>query len=145
MRKVWPNGDEADDITVTTVNHCQGTEFDIVLLATTRRHSENTRNNPILHTGQSIIVALTRARQHLFVFGHCKALESSYLWREIIHFPGTPQEKLTYSREDMKNVMVEVERRMLRATKKRKMTVGGDGDFTVTATDRATDTNYNNL
>jgi hypothetical protein len=144
MREIWPSGDEADDITVTTVNHCQGTEFDIVLLATTRTHSENTRDDPILHTEQSIIVALTRARQHLFVFGHCKTLESSYLWRQIIHFPGTPQEKLTCSREDMKNVMAEVDILMLKAAKKRKETAGAAGDFTMIATNKATDTNYSN-
>ena len=120
LRKIWPVGDEPDDITVTTAHYCQGNEFDIVLLATTRTHPEQTRNDVCLHQRHSLSVAITRARQHLFVFGHCTVLESSSLWHGIVNFPGDQEEKQTYLLGDMARVMTQVEeQRMLRAMIKR--------------------------
>ena len=120
MRKIWPVGDEPDDITVTTAHYCQGNEFDIVLLATTRTHPEQTRNDVCLHQRHSLSVAITRARQHLFVFGHFTVLESSSLWHGIVNFPGDQKEKQTYLLGDMARVMTQVEeQRMLSAMIKR--------------------------
>jgi hypothetical protein len=44
----------------------------------------------------------------------------------------------------MKNVMAEVDILMLKAAKKRKEAAGAAGDFTMIATNKATDTNYSN-
>ena len=91
-----------------------------MLLATTRTHPEQTRNDVCLHQRHSLSVAITRARQHLFVFGHFTVLESSSLWHGIVNFPGDQKEKQTYLLGDMARVMTQVEeQRMLSAMIKR--------------------------
>jgi superfamily I DNA and/or RNA helicase len=110
LDRCWPSGTEPSEVVVTHVDDIQGAEFHIVLLATTRSTPSGVRNVS-LNQPCRVNVALTRAKQHLFVFGNCTALENSSLWAEILNFPGTANEKQMYTDRSIKDAIREAAQR----------------------------------
>ncbi len=108
LKRFWPVGSDALEIVVATIDSFQGAELEIVLLATTRVKPEGV-NSKFLTDGRRINVALTRAKRHLFIFGDCKALKSSPVWKSIIDFCGNSKDKKRYQHNKMSEVMDEVQ------------------------------------
>ncbi|RJE24061.1 Helicase [Aspergillus sclerotialis] len=82
-------------VKVVTVDSYQGEEDDIILLSLVR--SSNTGNIGFLSTENRICVALSRAKQGLYIFGNAKCLaEANKLWSVVITMlkeGNTPAEK----------------------------------------------------
>ncbi|KAH3711004.1 NFX1-type zinc finger-containing protein 1-like [Dreissena polymorpha] len=78
-----------EGVRITAIDNFQGEENDIILLSLVRSSMEghSRKRNPIGFVGieNRICVALSRAKQGMFVIGNFKLLErSSQLWEEII-------------------------------------------------------------
>ncbi|KAH3710991.1 hypothetical protein DPMN_070490 [Dreissena polymorpha] len=78
-----------EGVRITAIDNFQGEENDIILLSLVRSSIEGNsrKRNPIGFVGieNRICVALSRAKQGMFVIGNFKLLErSSQLWEEII-------------------------------------------------------------
>lgn len=70
------------DLLVTVVDNFQGEENDIILLSLVRSNAENRIG--FLNTENRVCVALSRARNGLFVFGNMDCLcTESVLWQRI--------------------------------------------------------------
>ncbi|XP_041978913.1 NFX1-type zinc finger-containing protein 1-like isoform X2 [Aricia agestis] len=66
------------DVHVTTVDNYQGEENRIVILSLVRSNAE--KNVGFLSTPNRVCVALSRAREGLYIFGNMSCLETSPMW-----------------------------------------------------------------
>ncbi len=64
---------------MSTVDAFQGEEKEVILLSTVR-----TKYTRFMEDPRRINVALTRAKRHLFVFGHAQILAASGLWGHVL-------------------------------------------------------------
>jgi helicase required for RNAi-mediated heterochromatin assembly 1 len=71
---------------LTSVDNYQGEENDIIILSLVRSNSENKIG--FLKISNRVCVALSRARQGLFIFGNSKCLLGSEtkLWDDVIGY-----------------------------------------------------------
>jgi len=80
------------NIKVATVDGFQGSECDIIILSCVRSHShsrsrDGQRRNTVgfLNDFRRVNVALTRAKCSLWIVGNAEVLNTSELWRKLIH------------------------------------------------------------
>ncbi|CAE7362521.1 SETX [Symbiodinium natans] len=69
------------DVEVLTVDACQGSEFDFVVLSTVRANRESRLG--FVKDAQRICVATSRSRLQLFVVGHRQTLCSDGDWKQV--------------------------------------------------------------
>ncbi|CAD8048064.1 unnamed protein product [Paramecium sonneborni] len=74
--------DFIDDIQINTVDSFQGQERDIILFSCVR--SSSTGNIGFLQDGRRVNVALTRARNALYIFGNAITLGQCTLWQNLL-------------------------------------------------------------
>ena len=74
-------------VEISTVDAFQGAERDIIILSSVR-----TRHQPLnefIDSDKRINVAVSRAKRHLFLFGHIGSLRKNLTWGKVIkHFEG---------------------------------------------------------
>jgi ATP-dependent exoDNAse (exonuclease V) beta subunit len=109
LKRYWPVETDASEVAVNTVDSFQGAEHEIILLATTRVTSEGFRNSVFFNDERRVNVALTRAKRHLFIFGDCKALGASPMWKRVINVSGTSADKKRFDHKRMKDAMEDVQ------------------------------------
>ncbi|CAD8052608.1 unnamed protein product [Paramecium sonneborni] len=71
-----------DDIQINTVDSFQGQERDVILFSCVR--SSSSGNIGFLQDGRRVNVALTRARNALFIFGNAITLGQCSLWKNLL-------------------------------------------------------------
>ncbi|CAK8990004.1 unnamed protein product [Durusdinium trenchii] len=77
------------DVEVLTVDACQGSEFDFVILSTVRANRELRLG--FVKDAQRICVATSRSRLQLFVVGHRQTLSGDGDWRKVAEACTTPK------------------------------------------------------
>jgi len=77
------------DVEVLTVDACQGSEFDFVILSTVRANRELRLG--FVKDAQRICVATSRSRLQLLVVGHRQTLSSDGDWRRVAEACSTPK------------------------------------------------------
>eukprot|EP00435_Cladocopium_sp_Y103_P023344 s762_g5.t1 len=77
------------DVEVLTVDACQGSEFDFVILSTVRANRELRLG--FVKDAQRICVAASRSRLQLLVVGHRQTLSSDGDWRRVAEACSTPK------------------------------------------------------
>ncbi|CAJ1421361.1 unnamed protein product, partial [Effrenium voratum] len=89
LMKALPSNLDAE---VLTVDACQGSEFDFVILSTVRANREQRLG--FVKDAQRICVATSRSRMQLFIVGHRQTLASDGDWRKVAEacLPPKPDE-----------------------------------------------------
>jgi helicase required for RNAi-mediated heterochromatin assembly 1 len=79
-------GNHFRDLRVVNVDNYQGEENDIILLSLVRSNPDN--NIGYLKISNRVCVALSRARQGLFIFGNSQCLLGSglKLWSDVLEY-----------------------------------------------------------
>ncbi|CAK56076.1 unnamed protein product (macronuclear) [Paramecium tetraurelia] len=75
-------GDLMDEIQINTVDSFQGQERDVILFSCVR--SSSSGNIGFLQDGRRVNVALTRAKNALFIFGNAITLGQCQLWKNLL-------------------------------------------------------------
>jgi superfamily I DNA and/or RNA helicase len=77
-------GEEAKEVQVSTVDAFQGAERPIILVSCSRTTRSNQGDAAFVCDPRRINVTITRARNHLLVFGNASTLSAFDLWKRVL-------------------------------------------------------------